>query len=567
MGWSAGASREEVTCFERGIQLFGWGMAHNVALEVATPMFARAVVLDDGQTPVALVLVDIGIITLTIRRHALALLREIAPECPIHDDSILLTATHTHSGPSGISEYLFYGFSGPALSESIVMTYARGIARAIADAWASRVPASVHVVEGDMPLSTPVAFNRSLAPYLQNEEVREQSLNAEEATHRRMTQLRVDRAEDRSPIAVISWFATHATSVHSDKQAIHADNRGLAALSFEEELRGRYGRDVVALFPQEAAGDVTPNFRFDPKRKLVVGTESDDHESALFVARALTDLARSLFRQAEDVAQEPAKLGSVLRYVHMPGREVSALSPKGTPAHLGDAVIGLGFTEGTREGPGPLHPLHPLARKLTRWMRQGRGGKGRQFIARHGNKIPFLETGKGSDGTLVGLFSLKRPFLPGGVDPTVATYKRYLRDGALDDQPWSPTTLPYQALRIGSLGVVTIPGEPTTMAGRRLREAVMEAAGPEGPSRVVVAGYSNDYTSYITTAEEYDEQWYEGASTLFGRYTELAMREIHRELSASLWLGRPLLMTNDPPPTFRSDLFSLRRFLSPSDNP
>ena len=37
--------------------------------------------------------------------------------------------------------------------------------------------------------------------------------------------------------------------------------------------------------------------------------------------------------------------------------------------------------------------------------------------------------------------------------------------------------------------------------------------------RVVIAGLTNTYSSYITTIEEYGMQRYEGASTIFGPHT------------------------------------------------
>ena len=54
--------------------------------------------------------------------------------------------------------------------------------------------------------------------------------------------------------------------------------------------------------------------------------------------------------------------------------------------------------------------------------------------------------------------------------------------------------------------IAAVPGEFTTMAGRRLRDALnSEAANNGGPSNVktVIAGLSNGYTHYITTFEEY----------------------------------------------------------------
>jgi neutral ceramidase len=63
-----------------------------------------------------------------------------------------------------------------------------------------------------------------------------------------------------------------------------------------------------------------------------------------------------------------------------------------------------------------------------------------------------------------------------------------------------------QILRIGQFVIAAVPGEFTTMAGRRLRDALnSEATNNGGPSNVktVIAGLSNGYTHYITTFEKY----------------------------------------------------------------
>lgn len=54
-------------------------------------------------------------------------------------------------------------------------------------------------------------------------------------------------------------------------------------------------------------------------------------------------------------------------------------------------------------------------------------------------------------------------------------------------------------------------------------------------SQVVISGYANAYSQYITTPEEYATQHYEGASTLFGPHTlEAYIQEFCRLAS-----GRP----------------------------
>ena len=80
-----------------------------------------------------------------------------------------------------------------------------------------------------------------------------------------------------------------------------------------------------------------------------------------------------------------------------------------------------------------------------------------------------------------------------------------------------PHAVPLTAFRLGSRIVVTFPGEATAEVGRRTRAAVMTAVAGHGVTPVVLSGLANEYLQYIATPEEYDQQHYEGASTIFGR--------------------------------------------------
>ncbi len=61
-------------------------------------------------------------------------------------------------------------------------------------------------------------------------------------------------------------------------------------------------------------------------------------------------------------------------------------------------------------------------------------------------------------------------------------------------------------MRIGQFMIAAVPGEFTTMAGRRFRDALnAEAITNGGPDNIktVIAGLSNVYSHYVTTFEEY----------------------------------------------------------------
>jgi neutral ceramidase len=84
---------------------------------------------------------------------------------------------------------------------------------------------------------------------------------------------------------------------------------------------------------------------------------------------------------------------------------------------------------------------------------------------------------------------------------------------------WSANIVDIQLLRVGQFVIIVSPSEATTMAGRRWRAAIKDAAsdilGDVEPN-VVLGGPANTYAHYVATPEEYGRQRYEGASTLYG---------------------------------------------------
>ncbi|KAG7470428.1 hypothetical protein JOB18_031930 [Solea senegalensis] len=103
--------------------------------------------------------------------------------------------------------------------------------------------------------------------------------------------------------------------------------------------------------------------------------------------------------------------------------------------------------------------------------------------------------------------------------------------------PWHPQIIDVQIIIIGSIAVIAVPGEITTMAGRRLRDTVKQELQSQGSFQdveVVISGLSNVYTHYITTFEEYQVQRYEGASTIYGPHTLSAYLHKYRALARAI---------------------------------
>jgi len=529
--------RAEITTYELGMCMFGWGQPENVALGVAEPLYARAFVVECPTTRkrLAYVCADLGFVSEHLRQKVLMLVAERRLELGEHD--VMITATHTHSGPNGYSTYLFYGVTGPGFSPRVADGLARGIVRALEIALASLAPSRLWLHATTVPLSDAVAFNRSLDAYNRNPEVTPLPADRrDEAVDRTMTILRVDDETGR-PRGLVCWFPVHGTCIHFDNTWIHPDNKGIAARACEQRAEASAARDFVAVFAQGAAGDVTPNDRWCPERRLLVGRGEDDFESAAYAGNAQARRAWEAFVEAPVRGVElRGSLAGQTRYRDFTAIRVDPeLAGGRDDAATTIACLGLGFAYGTLEGPGPafaLRGVNPLLSRLVSWRRRTRP---RDWRSDHGAKVRFFDLGHGAGGRVMSWIPMRPPGFGLVPDPRVAYYCGVLDSGRLGDHPWVPQILPLQILSIGALAIVGVPVEPTTVSGRRMRKVVAAALGTD---RVVINGYANAYAAYVTTEEEYDVQRYEGASTLFGRWTLAAwcteLRRLARDMVAGV---------------------------------
>jgi neutral ceramidase len=74
-----------------------------------------------------------------------------------------------------------------------------------------------------------------------------------------------------------------------------------------------------------------------------------------------------------------------------------------------------------------------------------------------------------------------------------------------------PQVMSIQLIQIGQVAIIAFPGEITTMGGRRLKKTIADALQSTGVRYVAISALTNGYSQYVTTKEEYDIQWYEGA--------------------------------------------------------
>lgn len=491
----AGLAKASITVFEPGMAMLGWGRPDHVPARVAHPLHARALVVERGGRRLAYVVADLCFVAAALR---VSVIEELARRgVDVAPGDLMLTATHTHAGPNGFSHAFFYDLSALGYSRAVHAGLARGIADAVEAAAARLEPATLALGAADV--RGDVVRNRSLAAHRANPEA------IAEGVDRSLLALRVDDARGRA-LGVVSLFALHATSIHGDTPVLHPDHKGLAAEAFEAWARGRGHADgFVALFAQGAAGDVSPNVRFDRARGVMVGAREDDEASARYVADAQVDATRRAFEAAAPMGEGP--LDARARHLDLEERYVSPRFAGGAPARTTRGLLGIAMAAGTAEGPGPLAGL-PLPR------RPGRDPK-----------VPLLAIGPGARRRLLARLDPR-------VVPVAHPAFAHARRSAGLDRAWIPTVLPVQVLRLGPLLLAALPNEPTTTVGRRLRARLEAALGPG--TRAHVQGYANAYAGYLTTPEEYRLQRYEGAYTLFGPHTLGAFAEALEDLVVSL---------------------------------
>jgi len=532
----AGAAIADLTVYEPGMPMLGWGIQSNTSEGVHTPLRARTFVVDapSAGRRVAIVVCDLLMVSDALRLGVLEMLRVSHPSVGVDTHGLVMLATHTHSGPAGFSDHFVYNLPNPGFSPRVFRHLATAIAASIAEAASRLEAAELRWGEATVPLTAPVAFNRTVEAYNANTDVEPMTwATRAKAVDRRLRLLRIDALDGR-PIGALSWFATHGTCVHSDNTLLHPDHKGLASVGLQAAIERATGSSCVCAFAQGAAGDVSPNHRWNARRGRMVGACDDDFAWAQQVADVQVEVALKAWHAAAAVPPEPPTIDAHAMHLDFRGYEASLAYTGGVRGcRTGESWLGVTFLEGTKEGGGPL--LHApwvagLARKavveLAAWRARLPGGPSPDWDLVQAPKYPFLQSGRGRRGAAFGLFDAARPALPGGADFVVAATKRFERIESIGEHPWTPNVVTVQLVRLGGVAVVGVPGEPTTVAGARIEAATQRRLEADGVRSVVCAGYANGYAGYVTTHEEYALQRYEGASTLFGRWT-LAVIQTH----------------------------------------
>jgi neutral ceramidase len=495
----------DVTGEPAGCGMLGYGKADQVSAGLHTRLRTRAFVIADAadQRRILLCVSDLPLMFDSVHREVLSRLHERFGEL-YTGANVMLTVTHTHCGPGGYSHHRLYnttthGFH-PVTFEAIVS----GIVAAAERAHADVAPATLTLTRGELDNAS---VNRSPSSFDRNPE--SDKAHFPKKVDPQTTLLRIERGGRVA--GAINWFATHGTSMTNHNRLISADNKGYAAYYWERVLSGidylgDSQPDFISAFAQTNTGDMSPNLNFAPGS----GPTEDEFENTRIIGQRQADAAAALAALAGDAVA--GGVDSRLTYVD-----------------LGDVTVSPEFT-----GDGRTHRTTPVmgGAAALAGTDEGKGfpgfkqGRNRIVDAISRNVIYRLSP------TLRDSQSPKGIVLPGGAINRLA--------------PIVQQRVPVQLLRIGRLYLIGIPGEVTITMGLRMRREVAAAVGAD-LADVLVAGYSNAYIHYVTTPEEYDEQRYEGGSTLFGRWEGPALTQIAVELAVAMREGKPVSRGTPPP--------------------
>ena len=237
-----------------GIALSGhWHIRH--ADQVRDPLFAHALVLDDGAAPICLITVDV----LSLQRGTVLRCREaIAQATGLAPERIGISATHTHYGPLVARIWTRDVRPDP----DYLAQMEAGIVRAATEAWERREPAQIAIgwaFEGKL------SFNRRfmmrsgdvvMHPPIASTDILYQEGRVD-------PEVGVIAVRDAAGAPLGWWvnFACHAT-VTGAATALSADFPGELARAMKQ----RHGPEVVTLFGNGCCGNLCQQDVFDPDR-------------------------------------------------------------------------------------------------------------------------------------------------------------------------------------------------------------------------------------------------------------------------------------------------------------
>ncbi|KAI8521297.1 Neutral ceramidase [Branchiostoma belcheri] len=482
-----GVGRADVTGPAAEVNMMGYANPAQQSSGIHFRQFSRAFIVSDPQntTRTVFVSVDCAMVSQILKIEVVKKLKPLFGNA-YNESNVCLSAIHTHSGPAGFLQYVLFDVTSLGFVRESFNALVDGIVASIQRAHNNVVPGDLYLNQGELQDAN---INRSPTAYLNNPESERAKYDAN--TDKNMVVLKfVD--QHGTGLGMISWFAVHCTSMNNTNGLISGDNKGYASQLFEADMNpgSLAGQgSFVAAFAQSNEGDVSPNTQgphcqdtglacdletstCNGKSELCVspGPGVDMFDSTRIIGHKQYSKAKELYN-ADTQEKLSGPVQFALQFVDM--SDVTVQINSSYYAKTCKPAMGYSFAAGTTDGPGAFDFTQGDTEGNPFWN-----------IVRDIIKQPSAEE--------VACQAPKPILLPTGE----MTFP----------YAWQPDIVDIQLLRWGQLVVAAVPGEFSTMSGRRLRDSIQRAVVSKGlpeDTEVVVAGLSNTYSDYITTYEEY----------------------------------------------------------------
>ncbi|KAI9591850.1 Neutral/alkaline nonlysosomal ceramidase [Syncephalis fuscata] len=457
-------------------------------------IYSRAFIVHDtaSNKRVVHITTDTAMMSQFVRQRVIKRLEEKFGADLYTQKNVMITGTHSHSGPAGWLGYLLYDLTALGWVNQSAEALVSGIVLSIERAHKGLQPGSVSVHVGEL---LDASINRSPSSYERNPA--EERARYQYNTDKDMTLLRFNDASGKG-IGQVNWFATHGTSMNNTNTLVTGDNKGYAAIKFEQAMNPPESATglptgFVAAFRAKCMDTGLPcdyqRSTCNGKNELCVargpGWKQGDFASNAIIGDRQFSKARELY---EGKPQKVLSGAVDFQHMYIDMSNMAFTYANGTAGHTCPPAMGYAMAAGTTDGPGQFDFYQGQNTSNPLWNLAG------SIITKSPSKAQVA-------------CQYPKPILLN----TGETHFPY---------EWQPTIVELQVFRIGQVFIVGVPAEFTTMSGRRMREAIKQAAIAQGlvgeDATVIVSGPSNTYASYTTTPEEYVAQRYEAASTIFG---------------------------------------------------
>ncbi|TVY87592.1 Neutral ceramidase, partial [Lachnellula willkommii] len=472
-----GVGKGDITGPVVEVEFMGYASLSQIGTGLRQRIYSRSFIIGNKDTPtdrfVYLVL-DTQSGDTAIRNGILDGLAALGDDYSMYTQSnVAVTGTHQHSGPGAWLNYLLPQITSLGFSPQSYQAIVDGAVLSIQRAHESLTPGYLDFADTTV---SDANINRSLWAYLANPA--SERAQYTDDTDKTITMLRFKRASDGLNTGILAWHSVHGTSMLENNTHVTGDNKGLSSYLFEQAMLtdSTAAPGFVAAFSQSSVGDTTPN---------VLGAYCDDGSGQMCTLENSTCGGKS--ESCHGRGPEFQKLDLGVSSCYEIGRRVYAASKS---LYTCPAAMGYSFAAGTSDGPGAFD---------------------------------FTQSDNDTDAQnplwVIVSSVIKAPTAQ---QKACQSPKPILLDVGELDTPyaWAPNIVDVQSLRVGQLIMIIVPGEATTMSGRRWKTAVAAAATngsiTTSTPKVVLGGPANTYAHYLATREEYGVQRYEGASTLYG---------------------------------------------------